>query len=220
MFGGYDGYGDKMETWLFDPRTNEWTEVRVRGDWPDARSYSVMFYDPVEERVIMMGGSTWSKEDGWEVKDLSSPWAYDPYTKTWIELDDAGRSPSLRHTDGAAYDPVEGRLVLFGGISEPEGFRAVESLDDTWMYDPATNRWSRFMPDGQTPTGRGGHTLVYDSNQGTMIMFGGADYSASSAEEGMLNDTWIYDPSTDTWTEVLPGTADLRQTSLAVSAKS
>ena len=220
MFGGHDGYEDQADTWSFDPRTEEWTEVPASGDWPEPRSYQIMFHDPVQDRVVMMGGSTWTEEDGWGAIDLDSPWVYDPATETWVELEDTGRAPTLRHTDGAAYDPVAEVLVVFGGVSEPMGFYGAESLDDTWGYDPAANRWSESLPDGRLPTGRGGHTLVYDSVQGKMILFGGYSYDGSYYGEEDLNDTWIYDLSTDTWTEVLPGTADLRQTSLVVSAKS
>ena len=49
------------------------------------------------------------------------------------------------------------------------------------------------------PAARFGHSMVYDSASGLMIMFGGGpEYTT------VFNDTWAYDPAGNTWTELSP----------------
>ena len=61
------------------------------------------------------------------------------------------------------------------------------------------NNWTRMDP---WPTARSGHSMVYDPNNGVFIMFGG-----SSAREGLMNDTWTYNLSTNTWKKMHPAKA-------------
>ena len=42
--------------------------------------------------------------------------------------------------------------------------------------------------------------MTFDSKNGVVVLFGG--FRTSHANE--LNDTWVYDVSTNTWTELTP----------------
>ena len=47
------------------------------------------------------------------------------------------------------YDPVSGKMVLFGGcanVADPSTY-----LNDTWAYDPAANTWTELQPPRQRP---------------------------------------------------------------------
>lgn len=88
-----------------------------------------------------------------------------------------GRVPSPRYDSRMAYDPVGGRVILFGGRS-----RAL-NLDDTWSYDGG--EWSRI--DATGPSARNGHAMVYDARAKAVLLFGGRH------EPAYFNDLWAFD---------------------------
>ncbi len=73
----------------------------------------------------------------------------------------------------------------------------------------ASNVWTNLSPRGTLPSVRAGHLMVYDSATRRVIMFGGFDESASDGYLP-LNDTWAYDPSANTWTNLTPPDAAVR----------
>ena len=209
LFGGEDGATELSDTWAYDLKANEWTELRPRGARPQARCYHTMVYDPVGERMILFGGSVLSGEEGMEAVGIDDAWAYDPQANTWTELAPPRDSPSARHFTGATYDAAGGRVILFGGYDDG----SYEYLNDTWRYDPAANAWAEFAPEKAVPPARENHTLVYDSRRDKVILFGGW-----GPEAGLFNDIWEYDPDANTWIELLPSTDDVKETLLVVSA--
>jgi N-acetylneuraminic acid mutarotase len=122
-------------------------------------------------------------------------WAYDPATNTWANLNPAGEVPSARSGHSMVYDPASGKMILFGGRNEDAG------VNDTWAYDPSANTWTNLNPSGTVPSGRYYSAMVYDRAQGKVILFGGRN------EDAGVNDTWAYDPSANTWTELTPSGA-------------
>jgi hypothetical protein len=50
----------------------------------------------------------------------------------------------------------------------------------------ANMTWDELHPPGDKPSQRSGHSMVYDSGSGQVILLGGYDGSA------YLNDTWAY----------------------------
>ena len=70
---------------------------------------------------------------------------------------------------------------------------------DVRAYDPVANTWTERNPRGDLPSVRMQDSVVYDPVAKKMILFGGA------GQNGLLNDTWAYDPAANTWTELHPG---------------
>jgi hypothetical protein len=87
-----------------------------------------------------------------------------------------------------AYDPVTGKVVLFGGAA---GNRY---LNDTWTYDGKT--WTKQSPT-TSPAGRAGAGMAYDPNIRKLVLFG--------ALEPVATDTWTYDGTT--WIQQHPATS-------------
>jgi N-acetylneuraminic acid mutarotase len=58
---------------------------------------------------------------------------------------------------------------------------------------------SNLEPRGTIPSSRFGEALVYFSDTGKLLTFGGA-----SDEKNPLDDTWLYDPGKNTWTNLKP----------------
>ena len=99
-----------------------------------------------------------------------------------------------RGSAAAAFDPVSGLGVLFGG-----GFTAAfgsgssngTTYGDTWLWD---GQWSLATP-AASPPSRKGHVMAFDAARGKVVLFGGWRTGA------LLNDTWEWDGAT--WTQVL-----------------
>ena len=100
-------------------------------------------------------------------------------------------SPSARFLPGMVYDPVNERVILFGGgIGDDE-------LNDTWVFDYETKIWTELtIPTSPTP--RSSHVMVFDSDNEVIILFGG--YNGTSPAK----DTWIFNCTSEIWTEVTP----------------
>jgi N-acetylneuraminic acid mutarotase len=192
MFGGVRGGGEYTyynDTWAYDPVANTWTDLMPSGDIPSVRTSHSMAYDPTSHRVILFGG--W---DG--TNDMNDTYAYDPSTNTWTDLNPVGDVPSPRDGQGMAYDPGTGKIILFGGADA-----TTTTYNETYAYDPSTNTWTDLNPMGDVPSGRVYICMVYDSNAGKMIVFGGWGGAAG------LNDTWAYDAAANTWTDITPAGA-------------
>ncbi|MDD5687878.1 MAG: kelch repeat-containing protein [Elusimicrobia bacterium] len=97
-------------------------------------------------------------------------------------------NPTARRWSAAAYNSSEDKIILFGGYND------ISALNDTWIYNPATEQWTQKSP-SIVPPGRYGHILV-SAGSTKAILFGGwngSDY---------LNDTYEYDFNTNNWTKV------------------
>jgi hypothetical protein len=93
-----------------------------------------------------------------------------------------------------AYDPALGAPVLVAGCCNPSG----GFLDDTWTWQASTGTvgagtptWVRHQR-ATAPDPRMGATMVYDSADGKLVLFGG------SGGDGFLGDTWT--GTGTTWT--------------------
>jgi len=186
LFGGWDeNIGLTNETWIFDSQTNRWTEVYPNSS-PENRQSQAMYYDPIFQKVILFGGY---RDSG---PHFSDTWEYNYSNNTWTELNPSN-SPSGRYGSRIVYDPINQRAILFGG-------RATTIMDDTWIYYYGNNTWTELNTTG-SPDTRYWHGMVYDSHNQKVIVFGGRH---DGAPGDALEDTWILDPSTNQWTEVLP----------------
>lgn len=131
--------------------------------------------------LLVFGGS-----DGTFYNDL---WRYDG--NDWTDITPATGSPAPRYRQNMAYDPLFGRLVMFGGGLTNQGS---SRQGDTWVHDGT--RWTQAMVNG--PSARWWHSMAYDPINGKVLLFGGEDSS------GRLNDTWHYDVPNATWTQLSP----------------
>jgi len=186
LFGGWnDNTGLTNETWIYDSRSNQWTEV-FPNLAPDNRQSQVMYYDPIFQKVILFGGYRDT------APHFNDTWEYNYSNNTWTELNPS-ISPAGRYGSKIVYDPINQRAVLFGG-------RSTSIMADTWVYYYGNNTWTKLNTTG-SPDTRYWHGMAYDSHNHKIIVFGGRHAGAPGEA---LDDTWIFDPSTNEWVEVLP----------------
>ena len=181
-------------TWYYSPASRTWGSLTgphwgYTGQSPWSRDSPAFAYSSRDNAMVMFGG-----------QGNSDTWALDVRTKTWVSqiLGDTPGSPPARAqiTNSLVYDSANDVFILFGGclctgIGGP-------SAGDTWVYRLSTNTWTNMSPP-VSPPARQAHTMVYDSANQVVVLFGGWD-----ASSGFLNDLWIYSYATNTWTQVFP----------------
>ena len=97
------------DIWAYDPGGNTWTELKPNGADAFVPGPATA-YDPVGARVMNVGGPDASGS-------VTGMGAYDPAANTWTELKPAGSVPSWRSGGCMVYDPISGKMVLFGGCA-------------------------------------------------------------------------------------------------------
>ncbi len=86
--------------------------------------------------------------------------------------------------------PIYGtdKVLLFGGSDD------TNVKNETWIYDLSDNTWTKKTYSTE-PSGRFHHGMAPVYNEAKVVLFGG--YTGSTD----LNDTWVYDYNTDSWTQ-------------------
>ncbi len=80
------------------------------------------------------------------------------------------------------YDSVRNKMVVFGGI---KGIGVISN--ETWEFDGTI--WTKVADTG--PEGREGFGMVFDSNRGVTVLFGGLLYTLHGFEQDIIfSDMW------------------------------
>ena len=189
LFGGGahdpNATGNKTysDTWQFE--NGAWTNITPAKSSPSARILATMAYDAHDQYVVLFGGLVSAKilttgNDTWKFSKGS-----------WVKLHPIV-SPPARVQGGMVYDPLDGYVVLFGGLSST-AFNA-PLLGDTWAFESGT--WIELSPT-ISPSLRSGEGLVYDATDHYDLLFGGV------LGPFYLGDTWRFVDGT--WTKLGTG---------------
>ena len=218
-------WGAKLDSSVWEYDGIDWREVRATGLWPQIRAHPSMAWDPITQRVIVVGGDL----DGDELGDA---WSWDGATwRSLGQLDpaiDAGHvmATNLRH----------GQVVVFGvvaaGLAKGEvatwtwdgaawTFRAVVTSGDPIATGAARDSLrGRIVVVGSQGTasfdgigwasqahdpndGRKLSAIAYDAGRRITILFGGIN-----AARETFGDTWALQAASgrDEWVELRPST--------------
>jgi N-acetylneuraminic acid mutarotase len=178
LFGGISG-SPLSDTWEYQGASGTWSQIATTGA-PPARSLLAMAYDASRDRTLMFGGS-----DGNTF--LTDTWEYEGTTATWTPIETTG-TPAP-YSPLMVYDSARSTVRLFGGAS------TFYDSAETWEYDAGTTTWSKVSTSG-TPPAQQEASMVYDAAHDRMVLFGG--FGAT----GLQSDTWQYDPTTTTWSQL------------------
>jgi len=222
--GGIPFFRAVSDTWAWDLAADDgWTRIGQAGDEaPPARiSHAFVVVPEVDRAYAFTGIGDQGFGAFWET------WSLDLATDVWspVDGDAGGRSETLaRFKAGIAVDPLDpGRLLLFGGHDNT----AVGNNNDLWTFDVATERWQLeevgdvlgregdilacefagdfTVADLDSPERRSAHVFVPAGDQG-VVTFGGA------TDCGKAQDTWLLDPTTLSWEELVPSPSALALT--------
>jgi len=180
LFGGTDEQGQQQDTWVYDVKTDTWTE-RFPNKSPSMRRCHAMVYDSADAKIVLFGGLNGTEQ-------LDDSWVYDVASNAWIQKDPVDK-PSARYMHRMVYDPFSDYIVLFGGYDG-------NNNDETWLYDLDLDTWTQTDSD-QEPSARYGQGMVHDLSANKVVLFGG--YDGNNDDE-----TWLYDVDSKEWTNVNP----------------
>ena len=191
------------EAWEYEAAADIWRRV-ITEPRPPTRFDFAAAYDSGAQRVVMFGGgvppcfpqatSRISRSGARSCNEiLGDTWLFDPATGAW-EQPAPETSPSARSSHAMAYDPVAGRVVMFGGVNRAPGDDTIDYLADTWVYDTTAGTWTEASP-GISPAPRAAHTMVYEAETGRVVLWGGL-----AVEEGPS--LWAYDITANTWAPI------------------
>jgi hypothetical protein len=102
-------------------------------------------------------------------------------------------SPSAR-SDAAFARISDTEILMFGGLSLTN-----VRLSDTWFFDLTSGSWTQFNPPNP-PTGRY-RPRSARASENEVLLFSGLDNTNTA-----LNDTWIFNNSSGSWTQITPAT--------------
>ena len=162
--------------------TSGWTQAQPANS-PPARRNTAMGWDGT--RVILFGGRTGAQSG----PALQDTWAWSG--TDWAKLTPA-HSPVGRELHAMASTPSG--IVLFGGYTGSDSAETWTWSGSDWTH-PAT---------ALAPPARHGHGMTWNGSR--VVLFGGLANSNASS------DTWLFDPSTSSWSSlVTSGAPDARQ---------
>jgi hypothetical protein len=163
--------------------TGTWTQVIPYGDpgSPPARDTHTAVYDAANSRLIVFGGCAWVGQncttllnDVWVLTNANGQAG----TPTWVQLSPAGTPPAGRWAHSAAYDPVNNRMMIYGGDDN----QSPVTFSDTWVLSNAnglggTPTWTQLLPTGGPPEGQDISSVVYDAANNVLIQFAGVTHN-------------------------------------------
>ena len=165
LFGGLiNGTTSLNDTWLWDG-TN-WAQKTIATP-PPARYFASMSRGP-RGQVVLFGGESFQSGQGG---------GYSVYNDTWVwggtswAQQSPPISPSGRWGFPFVYDSAGNISLLLG--------------PDVWSWDG-----SRWWPTDVFPSARGFHSMAYNGNDGSVLLFGG-----TTGGGNYLGDTWVWNGS-------------------------
>ncbi len=170
---------------LYDPRARTWSSA---GTLSTARSLHTATLLK-SGKVLVVGGSS---DQPFYLGSLASAELYDPQTNSWA-LAASMHTPRSFHTATLLSD---GRVLVVGGIEATNDVSGTV-LGTAELYDPLTNSWTPATP---LLFARARHTAVLLADHRVLVI-GGTD-SAYPASTSYFPTAEIYDPATQSWSQV------------------
>jgi N-acetylneuraminic acid mutarotase len=140
----------------YNPATDQW--VRLPSPFAEA-THGPTIGGVIDGKFYVMAGSPYTHDAYFSV--------YDPATNRWTS-----RNPLGLSRPGAASVVLGGKLYVIGGTRYNAAREAMDTLDITIVYDPATNLWTRraSMPSPRTGIAA---TKVFLNGQPRIEVIGG-----------------------------------------------
>jgi len=176
-----------------------WSTFSIPGSLPGIRTGHSAVYDDVNDRMIVFAGTNLIStccpyvlsdyDDVWVLSNASGMGG----SPAWAQLTPMGGPPLKRSIHSAVYDPVNNRMVIFGGDHWDQAAQLNVKVGDLWQLSNAngmggTPTWTQLMQLGTLPGARFYHTAAFDSAHQRMILLGGVD-----STDTLSNRVWVLD---------------------------
>ena len=182
IFGGHGGVGYSRKAFndlhFIDTKNFEWTRVEALGSPPEPRGGHVAGLLPKSRRLFVQGG--WSS-----ISQYSNLYIFEVNSNTWSELNVNFHTPRWNHCGLMVPALPHWKLFFFGGSSAyfeegaPRNFG--EQVNSTAyldiIEDLEASRLEHIRLESEDceamPSGRENSTMVYDSKEKRLLVFGG-----------------------------------------------
>jgi serine/threonine protein kinase len=198
VFGGIDDSGHLLnDLWSYSPVSGQWKQLTPAGaagscsngssGVPSPRMNAAMVWDSADQQVLLYGGL------GANNRYLGDLWSFSLSTGAWTDIACSDNGPGVRAA-GAVWNGSQ--MLVLGGMNK------YGLLSDFWAYTPGSNGgWQELAT--STPLGQRTYsTLVWDSSDGRLYVFGGLDINGLQE-----NDFYVYSASKG-WSSITPKTSD------------
>lgn len=163
---------------------------------PSSRAEIEGVWDAPRGRMLVFGG-----DQGTPVQCMSQTefvadvWAFHTDCNNFEQLDPGpGLSPRGRYA--LAHDATGERVLIHGGRFRDGTMGAYTLLDDLWAYELATDTWTA-LPSGATP--RSNHIAAVVGDR--LVVHGGSE-STDGLSFLPLGDTWVFELTSETWSQL------------------
>lgn len=195
----YGGIGDEnapYETWLYDYNNNTWSLIAPDHP-PPPKALMGMAFDTQSAQTIMFGGNAGGNTPGNETWAFTAENPPQDSGTDWTNMNPSD-APSGYLNMAMVYDSHADRMVVFGGFDGSD-----DGSNETWAYDFDSNTWTNLDP-ALHPNATQLARAAYDSGAQRTILFGGWHGSSNGLDGTLTNETWAYDFSANTWTNLGP----------------
>ncbi|MFV2016056.1 MAG: kelch repeat-containing protein, partial [Candidatus Heimdallarchaeota archaeon] len=227
MFGGNLDRKAFDDFWLFDIDSNTWNEV-ITDIRPQARTSSSIFYDRLNDQLILHGGLQGLTEANNNYYWGLDTWMYSFSTNSWQSsvwsINRKGPS-SIASNAESIYMVVGGGLfkwtdaywseITTNGQFEgwEQSFAYIGSankfilfmgrVSDTYLLDETTLQWEKISTTDK-PSTRIPNKLIWDSYASMLLTYGGTEVDMGTNNRGKsLHDLWVFDAFAMNWIPVL-----------------
>jgi hypothetical protein len=187
LFGGYTSH-HMDDVWHISSGAYHW-----KLDIPPTRlrSYQTdLMYDHVNQQFLKFGNGASYSNQIWQI----SP---DDGSLSILARQYSGGPIPLKEAH-CAIGPMTGELLVFGGSYR--GTASYRYINRTWLCTLEGVSWDEVSEDVGSRNLR--YTSIeYDRDQNKGVLFGGYYYDSGTY---ILNDTWLFDPYTETWSQANP----------------
>ncbi|MFZ3355906.1 MAG: hypothetical protein WA549_04005 [Thermoplasmata archaeon] len=169
-----------QDVWELNLTTYNWT--RLPFQLPEAVGGASLAWDPTIDAFALFGGGP---IDGG--KPTAALFTYRPGATSWSPVTAEGTQPSAREWSDFLYDPVTGRILLFGGDNPDAGDDGM-TYGDTWELNFTNGNvaaWERQNATGPRPGFNVPAALAAAPRNDSLLYVGG-----SGEQEVATNSTW------------------------------
>lgn len=167
----------------------------VLSEPPPVRSGATLTASPTTSELFLFGGELFNGSVAHFFNDLT---IYSPSNNLWRSIS-SPNAPLPRSGHWLTATPHSGgTLWLFGGEFSSPKQNTFHHYHDFWSFDIKAREWSRIETKGKAPPARSGHRMIGWKNY--IVLYGG--FQDTSLSTKYLNDLWVFDIDSYTWTGI------------------
>ncbi|OGU40818.1 MAG: hypothetical protein A2X61_15690 [Ignavibacteria bacterium GWB2_35_12] len=185
IFGGMDENNVFDETWIYDFKENNWTEIK--NDIHPGKRKAHRMARITKDKVLMFGGESYETTNSELMNDT---WIFNLGTLKWTEKKPV-KNPLSRY-DFVLSQISDGKVLLFGG-----DIGAGDYVSDTWIYDIQENNWINISTNYPYRPPPCANAIMAQIDAGKTLFYGGWQFQ-------YLTDTWLFNLLEQKWIKIEP----------------